>query len=293
MILVQSFWTKPILVERASGHDNRSIGGWNNRRAYFMAWALSCLQLLKYYKDVRLFTDDLGHELLIELLRLPYTHVDTSLNKIEVDPYIWTYGKLYTYSLQQEPYLHVDSDIFIWDRFDPRIEKGKIVVQSAEINDKYYRPILKQMHNMHMPAFPGSLKDRSIVVYNTGVVGGSDLEFLQHYAKLAMSYIQLNSDHLQEINKGGFAVTIEQWLLHELVAASKKDVEPLFGPISDYSGNIEFFKMELTPEKVKFIHPLAGTKKLKKIENSIEQRLRLLYPEYYFRINELCRQQKI
>jgi hypothetical protein len=43
------------------------------------------------------------------------------------------------------------------------------------------------------------------------------------------------------------------------------------------------------PEKVKFIHTMAGYKKLKNIEIQLSDRLQIDHPEYYYRINRLLK----
>ena len=53
--------------------------------------------------------------MLVDELRLPFVHVHTELNALrEQDPGWWALGKLHTYGLQTEPFVHVDYDAFMW-----------------------------------------------------------------------------------------------------------------------------------------------------------------------------------
>jgi hypothetical protein len=78
----------------------------------WMGWALSCLQLKQYYRYVELYTNNAGYEVLINKLKLPYDEVHLVLNDITFPPQLWAYPKLYTYSLQSAPFLHIDGDAF-------------------------------------------------------------------------------------------------------------------------------------------------------------------------------------
>ncbi len=80
-----------------------------------MSWTLSCLNLRKFYENVELVTDEVGYRYLIEKLKLPYSSVRVELDCINTYPSsLWAIGKLYTYGIQNEPFIHVDGDVYIW-----------------------------------------------------------------------------------------------------------------------------------------------------------------------------------
>ncbi len=78
-----------------------------------MSWCLSCLQFLKYYKEVHLYTNEQGRSVLIDQLHLPYTEVLLVETEIQVPAGLWAYYKIHTYSLQRRPFIHVDGDVYI------------------------------------------------------------------------------------------------------------------------------------------------------------------------------------
>ena len=122
MKIVQSFWSKPHSDALINVWESRSHGGWLDDKYHYMSWALSSYQLRKYYDEVELVTDAAGKELLIDILNLPYTNVVVKLDEInDYDRDLWALGKVYTYSLQQSPFLHVDGDIFIWKPFEKKL----------------------------------------------------------------------------------------------------------------------------------------------------------------------------
>lgn len=114
-----------------------------------MSWALSCLQLKQFYDEIELITDSEGADLLINKLHLPYTSYLTTLDKLnDENPAIWTLGKIAAYEMQQEPFIHVDGDIYIWKPFPKRIENAGIVAQNIEKNYTFGINLLGEMRNM-------------------------------------------------------------------------------------------------------------------------------------------------
>jgi hypothetical protein len=104
---VWSFWSKPYLA--GQGHE------WLSEFHHGLSWALSLQEAGRHYPDTWLFTDDDGARLLIDTLQLPFAHVRTDLNDLaNYDPRMWNLGKLHTYRLQDEPFVHLDTDAFLW-----------------------------------------------------------------------------------------------------------------------------------------------------------------------------------
>ena len=112
-----------------------------------MSWALSCLQLRKFYDEVELVTDSEGADLLINKLHLPYTSCKPVLDKlVDENPAVWALGKIAAYEAQEVPFIHVDGDIYIWKPFPKRIEEADIAVQNVEKNYPFGINLLKEMH---------------------------------------------------------------------------------------------------------------------------------------------------
>lgn len=104
MKIVQTFW-----------HGNNSLldnsFGWMNPQYHLMSWALSCLSLKDNYQNIVLYTDSHGYEIFAEQLKLPYTDIIIQYDNLTCPEPHWAYPKLLTYSLQKEPFIHVDSII--------------------------------------------------------------------------------------------------------------------------------------------------------------------------------------
>lgn len=66
----------------------------------------------EHFDQVELYTDKRGYEVLIEKLHLPYTQVHVIYDDSLCLPQHWAYAKIKTYSLQTEPFLHIDGDMY-------------------------------------------------------------------------------------------------------------------------------------------------------------------------------------
>lgn len=144
--IVQSYWSK--------AYQNTPNSGWAFRESHYMSWALSCLQLKQFYDEIELVTDSEGADLLINKLHLPYTSCLTILDKLKNEnPAIWALGKIAAYEVQQEPFIHVDGDIYIWKPFPKRIEEVGIVAQNIEKNYSMGINLLDEMRDKNF-TFP-------------------------------------------------------------------------------------------------------------------------------------------
>lgn len=123
MKIIQTFWT---------GHSK--IGdnpfdlkaGWLSCEYHWMSWALSCLQLKKFYSNIELITDSIGKKILIDTFNLPYSSVSTALEN-SLDKYpaeLWSLAKIFSYSIQKEQFIHVDGDVFLWQSLDDKFENA-------------------------------------------------------------------------------------------------------------------------------------------------------------------------
>ena len=137
MKIIQSCWScnRPNLLEFNAG--------WLTPEYNLMSWALSCLQMNKYYDNLVLYADPVSARTLIDELHLPYTTVRCELEKLnKFNPELWALPKIYTYSKQEEPFLHVDADVFIWKPFDIDLLSSNLIAQNMEIATDYYENVM-------------------------------------------------------------------------------------------------------------------------------------------------------
>jgi hypothetical protein len=104
-----------------------------------MSWAVSCLQLKQFYSEVVLYCDSVSATMLIDILKLPYSDVVVNLDVLnKYHPQLWALPKIYAYSQQEKPFLHVDGDIFTQRKFDEDLLRSPLIAQNLEIPIDFY-----------------------------------------------------------------------------------------------------------------------------------------------------------
>ncbi|AFY34132.1 DUF6734 family protein [Calothrix sp. PCC 7507] len=292
MKAVWSFWTKPLQANR------QSI--WVSEKHHMLAWVLSVETAKKHYPQTALFTDRQGAQMLVEELGLEFDQVSLELETLNnSDPEWWALGKVYTYRAQTEPFIHIDSDVFLWKPLPPRMESAPLLAQNPEYfvaGNSYYHP---EGLEAAINTVNGWLPDvwqwqRSHNNFQQavccGIFGGNAVEFIRYYADLAIQLVEHPSNQLAwnlltpntERN-----ILFEQYLLgccieyhrHRPDSPYKNiDIQYLFASLDD----------AFIPENAAhagFTHLIADAKRNQAIAQSLENRVRRDYPQYYERLD--------
>ena len=137
MNFIQTFYINP------DKDPFRDSFGWVAPEYHLMGWTLSCLLLHKIYGKVALYDNSPAARLLIDTLQLPYSDVQVTHDKLTLPhPDLWALPKIYTCSLQEEPFLHIDGDVFLFKPFDDGLLEGALIAQNIEIETKDYCQII-------------------------------------------------------------------------------------------------------------------------------------------------------
>jgi hypothetical protein len=290
MKIVQSYWTKPSQKKKAINIFDRNKGGWVDKKYNYMSWALSSLQFKKFYDQVELVTDEQGHELLINKLKLPYTSVKVVLDNINgYHPDLWALGKIYSYSIQDAPFIHADGDVYIWEKFPDALEHSNLIGQNPEINNPYNETIFRKIKT-NFKYIPGVIlrsveSNKQVNSMNAGIIGGSNIPMIKEYTALAFEFVDKNYDELSKINIGEFNVLYEQVLFYSLSVDKRTPIQFLLKNVNyAFDGLIEFGEV---PEKAKFIHSLGLAKRNESHGVHLARRLQIDYPEHYYLIMNL------
>lgn len=295
MNIIQSFWTKPIFNGLPYQKNSRFCGGWLDTKYHLMSWALSCLQLRSFYKDVELVTDAVGKSILIDFLELPYSNVSVELeNMPSVNMELWALGKIHTLSLQKKPFLHVDSDVFIWAPFPNSLETAALLAQNIEHNFSFYKTVLDQLEKeqSYIPdiILANRLTATTIDAYNAGIIGGNDLEFFSEFVAEAWRFATSVNTGSIALKSGMFNSIYEQHLYYCMAKGKRLEVTCLTD-ITDKAFLNSFFKdierFDRAPFQVKYIHLFGeDAKKNFTICEILDRKLKTYYPKYYERINQ-------
>ena len=147
--IIYSLWTKPLKV-------NGGSMGFNSLDDFFQTFIFSVNVAKQHSNNIHFYTDDYGIKLLKPFKKyFPFTQVHNILNEMDWLPLQWwAFPKLYVYSLQKEPFMHLDNDAILWEKIPNNIkDKHDIVCQSFEPYSwfrqyentiKFYQDILPQ-----------------------------------------------------------------------------------------------------------------------------------------------------
>jgi len=288
MRIVQTFW---------SGKKQdplKSYYGWAAPKYHWLGWILSSNQLIKYYDEVELYTDKQGYDILINKLRLPYTKVHVGLDELNTyDSDLWALPKIYTYSLQDEPFLHVDGDVFVWERFSDDLLTSPLIAQNLERETKHYQRMLEGL-NKHILFYPPEIqeefdKGETVKMFNMGITGGNNIAFFKEYVKKAFDFVDQNAAVLDKICRFNFNIFFEQLLFYCLAQKENQEVGCLIKKVLEDRGYgyKDLGAFEEVPLRRKYLHLLGNFKRDKSICRNMETYILHEYPEYLERLWKL------
>ena len=288
---VWSFWTKPFRVHR------QLI--WFSETHHLLAWILSWETARQHYPDTQLVTDEAGARMLIDGLGLEFTSVSTELDALEADdPDWWALGKLWAYRSQTQPFIHLDSDVFLWKPLPQPVISAPVFAQNPEPfifgdRDAWYHPEIfdanvKRMNGWLPPEWNWYVDHRLTQAFCCGILGGNQVAFINHYADMALQIAthprnQAVFSQMNDISAN--FVLIEQYFLaacveyHQQLANSPFDgveIQCLFRSLED----------ALTPARASeagYTHLLGEAKRNGEIAQRLENRVAHDYPTQYNR----------
>jgi hypothetical protein len=295
MRAVWSFWQAPYADYRAAS--------WGSEKSHLLAWILSLETARRHYPATTLITDDAGAGLLVDGLGLEFDTVSLGLNVLEgYDPVWWSIGKLVAIAQQDEPFVHIDPDVFLWSPLPAELSAAPVFAQNPELfswSGSYYRPdylehALSGVDETWLPEEWGWHATPGVAARGEccGIVGGTRPDFLRHYARQALRIVNEpgNAARLRSLDHHvhPLTITVEQYLLAACVEHHRgrpgspyRDVRIgyLFDSWSDA------FDDENAAE-AGYTHLMADAKRAPEIAWRLDQRVRRDYPKRYERCLE-------
>lgn len=290
MNIIQTFYSYADIKNPI--HDNASF------LTLDMNWksmALSCILLKKHFKEVTLYCNQRVKNLIIDQFQIPYDHIIEIPDLMEEyrGCNLWALPKIHTYSLQQEPFLHVDCDWFMFERLSDSILDSDIIGQNIEYDDQMYnhRTLEKLISNKcDIPLFVLNeyCKEPILRVINAGVLGGNDIHFIHKYIQTIFHFINTNKPILHKLNDG-FVNSIYEQLFFYLMAKGCHKTLGLCTEGDMLSTKFDWLPMDLTySPKSGYMHLLANLKRRMSSYVFVNQYLNHLNPELGHRITKVC-----
>ncbi len=288
MRAVWSFWSKP--YREARGRT------WREPRHHLLAWGLSLRLARAHFDETMLVTDEDGRELLVEQLGLRFDVVSTELERLgDVDPGWWALGKLVAYSVQDRPFVHLDTDVFLWRALPAALMTAAVFTQCpewhaygrgrcqpGEIGNRFAR------HGLRLPAeweWAVSRGGDRFREESCGIVGGNRVDFIRHYAATAIEMVTdpAHAAMWAELGpKDGYNMLLEQFWLGACVDYHR------YAPESRFRGvamKYVFPSMEeaFSPEaaaRAGFTHLLGDVKAHPEVAGRLERRMAEMDPGF-------------
>lgn len=284
MKIIQSFWSQNL---ENPLNDNY---GWLSEAHNWLSWILSANQLAKFY-EVELYTDQKGYEILINQLQLPYHKVHVVLDELNhYHKSLWAMPKIKTYSLQNEPFLHVDGDVFIWKAFSDELLSGDFISQNLEITTEYYEEMWNDIYPnlVYVPAeMQDYISNKNNYAYNMGIIGGGNYEFFKKYAAASSDFVDQNTSVWNSINGFNFNIFFEQVLFYNMIKKSSDKVNCLFSDTPNDNNYIGFGDFDKVPNQKTYLHLLGTYKKSVRVCSNLETYVIKEYPQYFERLRKL------
>ncbi len=241
----------------------------NKYEDFLYLFAMSYVKNKQWFKKTELVTDTLGCEFLVKRLGLEFNTVHVVLDNMDRSlDNLFAYGKIMSYELQQEPFMHVDYDVF-WHKAPPEfILNSPFATQNAEIKNRFMVGYaigldLIEAHNLKMPDYWDSWYPIS---YNCGFIAVNDMEFLKHYIQEAKRVAHL----LKYVKKDGVCIDLfyEQFTLSLLAKQANKKIDVLFPAEKITQDFKEIIKPPLN--EFGYQHLLGDAKKEKENMNQVK-----------------------
>ncbi len=283
---VWSLWTKPMQAHRGFA--------WASDKHHLFGWVLSIQRARRHYPETCLYTDDAGARLLIDRMNLEFDHVSTALNALDKhDPDWWALGKLYTYRLQTEPFVHLDCDVFLWKPLPSRLESAPLIGQNPE-SGAYYQPERLEHALRDSDGWLPAEWHWYRSAYRTqhgiccGIFGGQRVDFIRYYAGLAVRLLE------HPVNQRCWAllddkrrhnVLPEQYLLMACIAYHRNRQDSPYHSINIqylFNSTTEAFNPENAAD-AGYTHLLGNAKNNPALARRLENRVRRDYPDHYGR----------
>jgi hypothetical protein len=193
MIAVYTFWAKPF---NQPGY--RSNAGYLDIEMFYSSWILSVMKAKEYFDKVILYTDTEGAKLLSKI-DLPFDELNITLDNLDLDTELWVIPKIITYSLQTEPFLHIDYDLFFWSN-PPQGYLDKPLLCESKVGLEFYRNVVVDFiqNGDNVPTDIANYTE-DLYVAGAGLYGGNNHQLLSNSAKAILELVKTNSNYFSKL----------------------------------------------------------------------------------------------
>ncbi|NJL70071.1 MAG: hypothetical protein HC888_00040 [Candidatus Competibacteraceae bacterium] len=150
-------------------------------------YALSCLVAHDLYGNVELYTDSEGAKLLLDKLQLPYQSVSISLDAFIANAHLPVFCKYQTVLLQESPFIHIDSDVFLNCRLPEELMEERAICGTSQLKNNAAARVAETLETYldYVPRY--YYRTDSLRWASCDIFGGSDFMMLRDFAASIIS----------------------------------------------------------------------------------------------------------
>lgn len=290
MKYIHSIWSAPSIK---NNFDNEYDVKYLTKNFY--SYLLSALLIQKLGYRIELFCDKYSYEM---YAKIPYNDIHIiDFDADGISSKFWIYGKIKAHTLMNEPYVHIDGDVFLFrDIINKNLINGRysVAVQSLEneitIGDSFKKLYLDSI--TPLLNFENIKWDKyGYQAYNCGVIGFSDMVLKNEYANTVKSMLfeLSNSSNFDDYRKkyDGMFLLAEQTFLHYLL--NEMNIKPF--EIIPYETITKYYLSgmnwyETIPSQIGYCHLLGYSKYKDNVLKKIRFKIIKYFPEYQSIIDE-------
>lgn len=253
-------------------------GGFKTKRDLAITLTLSVLESKKQFSSVEFYTNKLGKEL-VDDFQIPFDKVHVVLDHFDgvLEPDFWAYIKIYVYSLQKEPFIHIDNDVILWDKIPQNILESDLFFQNKEYLSSHQGYIVRLKEAKAFPKINYEVvKEQPLWAYNCGIVGGTNLELIKIWKEIVDEYLfsPKNKTTWESItDKHSHNHLFEQYFISSIISIYKKSIKSIETLLKD-----DFMKS--ATRDFKMTHMWGEAKRSTIAMNKVRERLFRDYPKY-------------
>jgi hypothetical protein len=219
MVAIYSYWDLNL--------NYRVVKEWYRKDFKYLTLALSVYHSLKLYDRVEMITTT-PMKKLFEELEIPFTKISTELDDLKVNKKLWILGKIKAYSIQEEPFVHIDNDFILYEK--PIFNSSILVQEFESFNDinhmnGYGDKLYKSRANFSNKPKLFDVTNKSFCM---GIYAVNDINFNKLYCNTILNLIDDNKDYiLSQTDATRFGIILEQYMLSTLTEENNIDVEEI------------------------------------------------------------------
>ncbi len=294
MKAVWSLWTKPL-------RSDVPVMGWGGLHYHLMSWVLSLHSCRRFFETTELITDARGAELLIDGLGLQFDRVTLGLDDLDEEhAERWAIGKLHAYRAQTEPFIHLDSDLYLWQDLPARLRTAPVLTAYPEYSGFGFQAHNVTSFKLEIERSGGRLPPelaehrvsrRGFTSCNCCMVGGQRADFVSYYADLTLDMIAdpANATALENRQSNlDDMLLFEQHMIHACIDYHRRQQD---GPFAGLSMSYLFRDEDDARDNAGtrgFTHLIGGLKRDQRILDRLARRVQADHPIHYERCMALA-----